>query len=184
MSLYDNLRNDPPKPWTPRPQLLLSDPLPVAMHGMAPRVVLGQEWWDTVRFAAYRSTVYHCIACEVLRGSTKWCQWLEGHEVYDIDYLLGRMVYVETVPLCHRCHKYIHSGYLNIQREQGIITKSEYDAVVKHGRATLRRAKLSPHVPYKGPVAEWNDWRLVIGDREYAPLHKSFEEYQKHYAGK
>jgi len=181
MSLVDKLLANPAPEWAPRPQVLVSDPIPVALHGRAPRSVLGTEWWDAVRFNAYRSTNYHCIACTVKRGA-HWCNRLEGHEVYEIDYLLGRMTYLETVPLCYRCHKYIHRGYLNVQREQGIITLSEYNTIVRYGDDILRISGIKRPDPYRGPQAEWKDWRLVIGNAEFPPLFASFKEYQEHYA--
>lgn len=181
MSLADKLRDYKPTNWKPRPEVLCCLPLPVPMHGMAPRVVLGEDWWNAVRFAAYKSTRYHCIACGVLRFGTDWCDHLEGHEIYDIDYLVGRMVYKETVPLCTRCHRFIHIGYLNVQYEQGVITLDEVHEVMNHGSAVLKKAGLKKPTQYSGPTVEWSEWRLVIGEDEYPPLYKSFAEYKERF---
>ena len=175
--IADQLRGNPPREWKPRPEVLLDPPLPAPMHGLAPRIVLGQQWWDAVRFEAYRSTNYHCVACGQVR-SDGWAQ-LEGHERYDVDYLLGRMTYVETVPLCRQCHAFVHRGYLRVQLEQGIIQVWEYEAVVDHCRLVLDRAGLRAPEPHRGPTADWADWRLVIDGVEYPPLHGSHEMYRE-----
>jgi hypothetical protein len=182
MSLADNLRKNPPKPWTPRPEILASDPLPLPIHGLAPRVVLGSEWWDTVRFAAYKSTNYHCLACSVLRGSTDWCRYLEGHEVYDIDRLLGRAVYVETVPLCLRCHAFVHPGYLRIKLLEHVITQHEYDEINQYCRGIMQKYNIHPQISINTDDADWSEWRMVVGGKEYPSLFKDFEAYRKHYA--
>lgn len=178
MSLKDQLRGHPPRQWKPRPEVLLDPPLPSPMHGLAPRAVLGQQWWDAVRFEAYRSTNYHCVACGQVR-SDGWAR-LEGHERYQIDWLLGRMTYVETVPLCRQCHAFVHRGYLKIQLEQGVISSGEYAAVLTHCGLVLDLAGLR-QAPDKhdGPTVDWADWRLVIDGVEYPPIYKSFEHYAR-----
>ncbi len=182
MSLADKLRDYKPTVWTPRPEVLCCLPLPMPMHGLAPRVVMGEDWWNAVRFAAFRSTRYHCIACGVLRCGTDWCDHLDGHETYDIDYAKGRMVYLETVPLCTRCHRYIHQGYLNVQYQQGVITLDEVKDILAHGNAVLAKAGLKKlEIPVWSKMAEWSKWRLVIGKKKYKPLHKSLKAYQEHY---
>lgn len=181
MGIADNLRANPRPVWKRRPELLLTQPVPAPMHGLAPRVVLGKRWWDAVRFAAYRSTGYCCAACGVKRFGEVWCQWLEGHEVYEIDYLVGRMVYVETVPMCQRCHAFVHPGYLRLRLDEGIITPADYRDVVDHGERVLREARLDRRYPYEGPMADWSDWRLVVGDVEYPPLFASAEERDEEY---
>ena len=149
------------------------------MHGMAPRVVFGQKWWDCTRREAYKSTLYHCKACGVSKFNAKGKTWLEGHEVYDVDYLLGRMTYIKTVPLCHYCHSYIHSGRLMASLEKGEIKASKFVAVRQHGDEVLRIAQLERPEPYSGPEADWADWRLVIGGVEYKGLYTSFEHWKK-----
>jgi len=74
--------------WKLRPEVLLCPNVPKPMHGLAPRVVLGSAWWDETRQRAYRSTNYHCIACGVSRERAKYHQWMEGHELYSINYPL------------------------------------------------------------------------------------------------
>lgn len=157
------------KLWRRRPEILLLPPIPEPMHGMAPRVVLGPRWWNATRLAAYKSTNYHCLACGIFKTDARGRRWLEGHEVYEIDYLLGRMVYVETVPLCHYCHNFCHPSRMRALLEANGMTHAKYAAIVQHGEAVLRAANLNKP-DYSNPTtnADPEDWRLVVDGVEYA----------------
>ena len=163
-----------------RPEVLLSGNVPKPMHGVAPRVVLGKKWWDETRKAAYQSTGRHCVACGVHESNAPYRRWLEGHELYEVDYLLGRMTYLETVPLCHACHCFIHDGRLLSLLEKGEISRAKYDTIIAHGEAVLRKAGLQRQ-GYDGPFAEWSDWRLVVNGEEYPPKFKSLEDWIEHF---
>ena len=189
-SLADKLRQAirvmPKHKWVPRPEILLSPNIPKPLHGVAPRVILGSQWWDKTRQAAYASTDYHCIACGVWKMQAKGRQWLEGHELYDIDYTRGRMTYVETVPLCRYCHSYLHDGRLEALFQKGQITQAQYVAVLQHGDRVLRMAGLSKESLKDRDefisnlkLAEWSKWRLVIDGKMYPPKFKSFEEWKR-----
>ncbi len=172
--------------WRLRPEVLCGPTIPMPMSGVAPRVVLGQAWWDAEREAAKQSTNWHCVACGVFHREARLYPRLEGHELYTIDYEFGLMMYMETVPLCHYCHSFIHCGRLNMMLNQRKITPHLYNSIMKHGKGVLSDAGLTKPKDYNGPVAEWGDWRLVIvGDKpsdipkEYPPLYKSLEEWHK-----
>lgn len=192
MSLSDKLKKARKSKavWKPRPEILLCPNIPQPMHGMAPRVVLGQKWWDATRKAAYASTDYCCLACSVYKFDAECKQWLEGHELYDVDYARGRMIYLETVPLCHYCHNYIHDGRLNAMIKKRQISRAKYVAILQHGDRVLadagperlthkEREQAVTNLHLKGGVAAWKDWRLVIDGKEYEPKFKSPEQWQK-----
>lgn len=164
-----------------RPEVLLLPQIPKPMHGLAPRVILGSKWWDETRYAAYKSTDYHCIACGIHKTEARGPKWLEGHEVYRTDYVHGRLVYLETVPLCHYCHNYIHNGRLQALLDKHSITQQRFTAIMQHGEKVLSRAGLQRPQPYEGPMAEWSKWRLVIGRLMYKPKFKSFEDWKRHF---
>jgi hypothetical protein len=107
---------------------------------------------------------------------------LEGHERYEIDYLRGRMTYVVTVPLCETCHAFVHLGYLETRLNNGEIEPKEYAAVMVHGWTILRDAGLMK-LPYRGPMAEWGRWQLVIGRDEFPPRFKSRAEWEAFFHG-
>ena len=142
------------------------------MHGLAPRVILGAKWWDKTRRAAYKENAYHCAACGVFKLQARFRQWLEGHELYEVDYLQGRLYYLRTVPLCHCCHNYIHNGRLLWLLENNEVTHAKYAAILGHGDAVLRAANLKKPKPYDGPVPTREDWRLVLFGKEYPPLQE------------
>lgn len=167
--------------WTPRPEILLLPNIPKPLHGLAPRVILGDKWWNETRHAAYKSTDYHCIACGVHKLLARGPKWLEGHEVYRTDYVHGRMVYVEAVPLCNFCHNFIHSGRLQALLDKHKITQQRYTSIIQHGERILARAGLCKPRPYEGKVAEWSKWRLVLNRRMYKPRFRSLEDWAKHF---
>ncbi len=160
------------KQFKPKPSLLLCPRVPEPLHGVNPRTILGARWWNETRKAAYRATSFHCAACGVWKHRAIFRQWLEGHERYDIDYLLGRMAYIETVALCHACHSYIHRGRLDALLSEGKISHGKYIAVVQHGDRVLLEANLG-RVEYVGPTADWEDWRLIIDGVEYRSNRRS-----------
>lgn len=192
MPLSDKLRAASFKPdvipyWLVlRPDILLHPNIPAPLHGVAPRVVLGRKWWDKTRQEAYRSTDCHCLACGVHKTKAKLRQWLEGHELYEIDYARGRAKYIETVPLCHLCHCYIHDGRLLALLEKGEIHHSKYVTIIQHGEEVLRRAGLKrlslverDRLILEGELMEWGKWRLRIGRNLYPPRFKSLEEWRE-----
>lgn len=169
--------------WQAMPEVLLFTGVPQPLHGVAPRIVLGRKWWDAERKAAYKSTDHHCIACCVHRTCAESRQWMEGHEVYTIDFAKGRMKYVRTVPLCHYCHNYCHQGRLQWLVETGKLHHSKYASIIQHGDRVLLEAGLERKPIVLGVVAPWSKWRLVIGRKTYPPLHASAEEQAQHYKG-
>ena len=180
--------------WKRRPEILLCPNVPKPLHGVAPRVVLGKSWWDLERRSSYESTDFHCAACGVDKYKAKWHKWLEGHELYDIDYRLGRMVYLETVPLCHFCHNFIHDGRLKELTRKGEIPQKKTAMILAHGNSVLRAAGLQklPHwmrevamlmMLKKNQTVSWGDWRLVIGENEYPPKFKDFNEWRAYHDG-
>lgn len=155
------------KRWKRQPEILLGPPIPLPMHGMAPRIVLGPKWWNKTRKAAYASTGWHCLACGVHKSDAPK-RWLEAHERYEVDYLLGRMTYLETVPLCHHCHNYCHPGRMRAMVDNNEMTHAKYALVIQHGDAVLKAARMKKPETPRGPFAEAEDWRLVIDGVEYA----------------
>jgi hypothetical protein len=174
--------------WKRRPELLLCPNIPKPLHGVAPRVVLGNSWWNKTRKEAYARTNYRCMACGVHKYRAKYREWLEAHEVYDIDYERGRSVFVEAVPLCHFCHNFIHDGRLNMLLQAGKIPHGKFAAIMQHGERILSAEGLTkpPHsvrdqqvtnALLSGRFANWSDWRMIVAGVEYPPLFTSYEDW-------
>ena len=177
--ILKRIKDRPKVKWEQRPKILLHSNIPKPLHGVAPRGILGAKWWNKTRKKAYRSTDYHCQACGVAKHESKGPGWLEGHEMYDVDYLLGTAAYIETVPLCAFCHNYIHSGRLQMLLEEGQITQQRYIEVIQHGDNVLRQAGLKQPLVYDGPIADWANWRLLLNGKEYKPKFGSLREWQE-----
>jgi hypothetical protein len=107
---------------------------------------------------------------------------MEAHEIYRTDYAIGRLYYLEAVPLCQFCHAFIHSGRLQALLDRNQITQQRYVAVIQHGERVLANAGLVKPKQYDGPIAEWGKWRLVVGRRMFKPKFKSLEEWVKHFS--
>lgn len=172
-----------------RPELLLHNNIPQPLHGVAPRVVLGQAWWDRERLACYKKAEFFCEACGTHKLHAKYHKWLEAHEQYEIDYQKGMAKYVGAVALCHFCHNYIHSGRLQALLEKGEIHHRKFVAIHQHGDEVLAAAGLKrdsyevreamiQDLIRNGRMAEWSKWRLRVGRRLFPPLYKTKEEWE------
>jgi hypothetical protein len=171
-----------------RPELLLCPNVPKPMHGTAPRTVMGDKWWNATRKAAYEASQFCCAACGVPKLQAKFRKWLEAHEIYKIDYAKGLMTYVEAVALCHCCHNYIHDGRMKAMLDAGKLNHAKYAAIIIHGDRVLAAAGLKKlgrmdrdgemkRMVLNGEVADWGDWRLVIGKKKYKGLFKNINEW-------
>lgn len=191
-----------------RPKLLLHPNLPMPLHGLNPRTLKGQPWWNEKRQEAYAKNDYHCWACGTHKSEAKFHSWLEAHEDYSIDYTIGRMEIREITSLCHACHNFIHSGRMYNMLEAGATSRTYVEAVLKHGIGVLQSAKLPmnghaltvcemtglayyqasavclEHGVKEVPTSKvaWSDWRMVLDGVEYAPLWKNEQEHAEHYA--
>jgi hypothetical protein len=170
--------------WTVRPGVLNHPNIPLPLHGLAPRIIKGATWWRQTREAAFKRTHYHCVACGVYKMNARLHKWLEGHELYQVDYLLGRSTYIETVPLCHCCHNYIHSGRMRAMVSKGKLSHQRYTVIIQHGDAVLSQAGIRKEEPYPGPFADWKDWRLVLDGVEYEPRFKTPRELEEYHDSK
>lgn len=84
----------------------------------------------------------------------------------------------------------LHDGRLAWLLKTGKITHSKYASILQHGQAVLvARGLTRPSREERAKrilsqkIAPWEKWRLVIGEEEYEPLYKSFEEYKTIYGG-
>lgn len=169
------------KPFKARPEILFHPNIPKPLHGVAPRVVMGKEWWDMERRKSYASTGFLCAACGVSSEDALFFKHLEAHELYEIDYARGRMVFKETVPLCHACHNFIHSGRMQALVDNGKMLPSKQKKILIHGNSILKPIEhLRPATPAE--CEEWGRWRLVFNGKEYKPKHKSLAAWMKFYA--
>lgn len=169
-----------------QPQLLLGPNIPKPLHEVAPRNVLGVNWWNRERRACYVSTAFRCLACGVPKYCASYHQWMEAHETYSIAYEKGTATYVKAVPLCHYCHNFIHDGRLQALLTQGKIHQAKYVNIITHGdkvlaEAGLKKLSLQERIVAlsTAKMARWEDWRLIIDGKEYPPKYKSYQAWCK-----
>jgi len=169
----------------PDATLLLDSTIPPPLHGLNPRTILGQQWWNRERKTAYRHNNNCCWACGIPAFKAKFYPRLEGHERYEIDYSIGLSTYLYTTALCHSCHNFIHIGRLTVLLSQKKCSKRKFFSIQAHGKSVLFRAKRRRRKPdYGKVVVPWNRWRLKIGRQLYKPLHASQAEWQEFYKRK
>jgi hypothetical protein len=185
---------------TLRPEILTHPNIPKPLHGLSPRTIKGQIWWDTTREEIYKSTDYHCIACGIEKLKAKKNKWLEAHEFWNINYQTGICKVESIVPLCHYCHNFIHSGRLAM-----IINKEKSEAevieILEHGFSILKKNKLKAFMPtiklaeeigartfnVKGYTPninnklKWSDFILVFEDVEYKSKFGSIKDWKNFY---
>lgn len=164
----------------PNPSLLLHPNIPKPLHGVNPRTILGQEWWDVQRRIAYEKFNFRCWGCGAKKGENLYSPYLFGHEAYNINYETGEVVLEEIVALCYSCHNYIHSGRWEMLLNGGLITQKEYKDIRNHGDELLKKFRLSPLPP---PVrcAAWNRWCLILNNKKYFSRFKNYEEWYAFY---
>ena len=174
----------------PNPEYLTHPNIPKPLHGVNPRSIKGQAWWDKVRREAYKKYDYHCWACGISKWDAMFHNWLEAHEHYDINYETGEVKLIEIIALCHSCHNFIHSGRLWKMYCHGEVDKGRADYILRHGFRVLKEAGLEPfegtkliwfmvndredeYIPPKEddqPMANWWNWHLILdGEKHYSP---------------
>lgn len=193
-----------------QPKILLHPNLPAPLHGLSPRSIKGQAWWDIQRRAAYAEKDFHCHACGIHKSLAKYAQQLEAHEQYTIDYEKGKMEISGIVALCPLCHSFIHNGRLEALYRDSKIGYERFAETLWRGQEILisNGLKMNPFAAYvmirygvgvarvyallqtvgaedlpDSDVA-WEDWRMVLDGVEYAPLWKNEAEHKSFYSNK
>ena len=162
----------------PKPELLLHSLIPPPLHGLAPRSILGVDWWNEQRHRAKAANMFKCWACNIPERRAKLYNRLEGHENYAIDWKNGTCSLTEIVSLCHYCHNYIHRGRLEVMLAYGKVKQLFVDEVIQHGDRLT--SHLSRPTPIK-EIAPWDDWVLLIDGKAYPSRFTSEREWATYY---
>lgn len=167
--------------YIPDPRVLLMPNIPKPLHGLNPRTILGNTWWNKTKAKAFKETRNHCKGCGVHKDKAEIKKGLEGHEQYRVNYKTGRMTYLNTIPLCYCCHNYVHYGRLEMLLLSKKITREHYYRILDYGDMTLMIWGLSKKIDNIPDRIPWNNWRLILKGKAYKPLFKSFKEWEEHY---
>ena len=139
----------------PDPAILLHPQIPKPLHLLNPRTILGRVWWDEQRKIAYAKHNYCCHACGTHKLLAIYRQWLEGHEIYNIDYATGKVEFIRLVALCPACHNFIHSGRMQMLVAEGKMSEKDYKAIIDRGKSLLRAAGIKDTRERELTVDEW-----------------------------
>lgn len=181
--------------------------IPKPLHGIAPRTIYGDGWWNVVRQIAYRSKDFTCHACGVKKQNAKYHQWLEAHEMYDFNYPV--ITFSGLVALCHCCHNFIHSGRLYALYQKGEVSWEKFEDILARGFWVLKKENLKPwygtaylwmkHQGYSEQDAlenlkehgielpsgedpySWNEYEMEIFGQRYKSKFKGIEEWYAFY---
>ena len=159
-----------------RPDLLTHPNVPKPLHGLTPRTILGDAWWNQVRQEAYRGYDYRCWACGVHKQDARYHQWLEAHEAYQYDYAHGRAELDEIVALCHTCHNFIHNGRLVVLLEKGELPPEKFIDVMHCGFMTLKRTGLRPSLDSLQAAIRGFDWICTQTQLKTPDYHENLRE--------
>lgn len=159
--------------------LLLQPDIPMPLHGVNPRTIFGKHWWKETRLKAIDEQGKRCAACGASRSTIKGkCKWLEGHEIYDINYVTGIVTYLRTVALCSYCHMFIHSSRLEILHKREEMITQTYNDIINHGKKIIFDNGLTKEYDNRhkvsGKKAKWEDFVLIIEKKEYPMKFSSY----------
>ncbi len=178
------------KPRFNRYELLLHPPIPLSMHGVNPRTIMGKQKWDEVRREAYDKNNDCCWICGVHRSVAKPNPWLEAHETYNIDYEKFEMTLREIVALCPLCHMFIHRGRLELRVKSGDEPFELYNEVRDRAYAML-----NIHLPEEwwnesginrktlNYTTDWRKWHLLYEGRKHFSRFMTPADHRAWYAG-
>ena len=149
------------------PRILLDSGPPRALYGVNPRLILGKQWWDTVRAKAYKEFNHSCAACGAVNKK------LDAHELYEINKTTGKVYLKDVVPVCGDCHSFIHQDLHRDLLRKGAIKTSDVVRILAHGVSVLKKAGIrNVRKDPNTSKIHHDQWRLVIGTNEYAPVYK------------
>lgn len=94
--------------------------VPLPLHTVAPRNILGKQTWDRMRRRCYYEAGYKCEVCGAEVGKDIEKKDYHAHELYSIDYITGESRFIRCVGLCAKCHLLsIHSGRMYTMFKRG-----------------------------------------------------------------
>lgn len=180
----------------PHPEILSQDVIPMQMHGVNPRSIMGRAAWDVMRKKIYARHGYICSACGTPSRQALFKPYLEAHEYYEIDYNRREMRLIDMEPLCHACHSFVHGGLMGARISQGSMSRPMAKQILAHGVEVLRKSGgMIPHfahahcrylgiqhrIPIKPvpPQYGWSGWKLIWDGREYPSPYPTYYEWEK-----
>jgi hypothetical protein len=117
-------------------EILTQTILPYSIHGVNPRVIMGESAWRKIVAEKQKEANHHCKSCGEYVAHVPG-DYLECHEIYDIDSVKREFKLGGFVCLCKKCHQYIHQGRLRMLVAEGAITEKYYNEIITRGNKLL-----------------------------------------------
>lgn len=133
-----------PEGFKTKPKYLTHPLIPKVFHGVAPRTLLGDDWWYKKKIEVYQSTNFHCLTCGVSKLELEKGN-LHAHEVWIVNYATGRCWIKEIIPVCADCHTFIHAGRLTAMYINYTISEDELDRILIKGMDLLLKGNIKVH---------------------------------------
>jgi hypothetical protein len=127
---------------------------------------MGEGKWRKIVMEKQKEANHHCQSCGEYVAHVVG-DYLECHEVYDIDPVKREFKLVGFVCLCKRCHQFIHQGRLRVLLAQGTITEKYYHEIIDHGNRLLENNGLKKNDLSAEEIKNPN-WHLLYEGKKYS----------------
>jgi hypothetical protein len=145
---------------------ILAQPLlPYTLHGVNPRTIMGQTSWNKIKKVKQKEADHHCQICDRYVAHVIG-DYLECHEVYEIDEEKYEFKLIDIVAICNTCHSFIHFGRTTILYNEGKITEDRYYEIYDKGQQLLQSQNLvKKEIDLSAPyVLVWNNKYYWAGE--------------------
>lgn len=160
--------------------LLTMPNVPLPLHSLPPREIMGKTEWDKLRRATYEAAGDVCEICgQKLSGKLRDIYPLHhAHELYGYDYNTYTATFVRPICIDPTCHNFIHSGraLTCYQKHEPLWDKEHMLNIAEHGFSIIH--KWNAQHPNAGPLRVYetfNDWLAEPS------LHDDMEQLFKRY---
>lgn len=147
-------------------KILTQTVLPKSIHNINPRTIMGTVAWNKIKKEKQKLANHHCMCCDEFVPHVPG-NYLQCHEVYDIDMGKRQFRLVDIVCICGKCHDFIHLGRLQMLLKEGKISREYYGEILERGNKLLKENGLKRE---NLPLAEINNpsWCLVYNGKTYS----------------
>ena len=145
--------------------ILTQSILPLSIHGVNPRTIMGDCKWNKIKKEKQKIADHHCMCCgeyvEHVPGN-----YLECHELYDVDLEKREFIFKDVVCICKKCHQFIHFARTWKLVEKGELTLEYYNEIMERGKNLLTINGLKrENLPAK--EIHNPEWVLVYENKRY-----------------
>jgi len=185
------------------PEYLLSGTIPAPLNGVAaPRFHMTVDQWKYLKRKLRMENVaqYGAYCCECCGNlvSHEPGDWLEVHEIVDVDWNNGVAKFRDYACICTKCHQAIHIGRTYHMWKSGKYSNDYLNNILHHfSRVCVENDlqlsayhkslfEMSGHmglfenVPFTEPVAcdkvPWDEWKFRWAGKIYGPC-RTFREH-------